>query len=537
MRTRKNLTFKGKSRNISAFNRFFRKITGGNHNFYKTPVILLIAIIFGLSVSCQLPESDGSSSETKTFKVVFDSQGGSTVPSQSFKDSGYASEPADPLRTGYAFGGWFKESNCTTLWDFINDLVTFNITLYAKWTGNSYTVTFDKAGGTGGANSVNAVFGSAMPSAAAPVKTGNAFDGYYDGVNGTGIKYYNSDMTSANNWDKTANTTLYAKWAENVYTVIFNKQGGTGGSNSVNAVFANPMPSATAPARTGFTFDGYYAGTNGTGTKYYNENMSSARDWDKTATTTLYAKWNANIYTVTFDKAGGTGGSNTVTVVFNSSMPSAAAPSRTGCTFDGYYDGANGTGYKYYNSDMSSARNWDKPANTTLYAKWTANSYTVTFNKVGGAGGSNSVIAVYGSSMPAATAPAQTGYTFDGYYDGTDGTGYKYYNSDMTSARNWDKSANTTLYAKWTANVYLVTFDKAGGEGGSNFVYVTYGEPMPLAIAPTYPADDWYAFDGYYIGANGTGTKYYNSNMTSARNWDIAANTTLRAKWIDTWTE
>ena len=64
---------------------------------------------------------------------------------------------------------------------------------------------------------------------------------------------------------------------------------------------------------------------------------------------------------------------------------------------------------------MASARNCDIAANTTLYANWTANTYTVTFDKQSGTGGSDSVSATYGAAMPAATAPTRTGYTFSGY--------------------------------------------------------------------------------------------------------------------------
>jgi uncharacterized repeat protein (TIGR02543 family) len=116
---------------------------------------------------------------------------------------------------------------------------------------------------------------------------------------------------------------------------------------------------------------------------------------------------------------------------------------------------------------MASARNWDIAANTTLYAYWTANTYTVTFDKQSGTGGSDSVSATYGAAMPAATAPTRTGYTFGGYYTAAGGAGTQYYTAAMASARNWDIAANTTLYANWTANTYTVTAN-ANGNGGGN---------------------------------------------------------------------
>ena len=69
-----------------------------------------------------------------THTVTFDSQGGSAVPQAIVTHGGKLSAPANPTRSGYDFGGWYKESACTTAWNFNTDTVTGNITLYAKWT-------------------------------------------------------------------------------------------------------------------------------------------------------------------------------------------------------------------------------------------------------------------------------------------------------------------------------------------------------------------------------------------------------------------
>ncbi len=76
-------------------------------------------------------------------------------------------------------------------------------------------------------------------------------------------------------------------------------------------------------------------------------------------------------------------------------------------------------------------------------------TYTVSFDRQGGSGGSTSVIATFGSAMPSATAPSTTGVVFDGYYTGLDGTGTQYYTATMDSARDWDLPANTELIANW----------------------------------------------------------------------------------------
>lgn len=75
--------------------------------------------------------------------------------------------------------------------------------------------------------------------------------------------------------------------------VIFDMQNGTGGSANVTATLGSAMPSITLPTREGYSFGGYFTEVNGGGTKYYNADGSSAKNWDKTDATTLYAYWTA----------------------------------------------------------------------------------------------------------------------------------------------------------------------------------------------------------------------------------------------------
>lgn len=73
-----------------------------------------------------------------TYTVTFDSRSGSLVASITGVTSGSAiTAPVTPTRSGYTFGGWYKESACTNAWNFSVDTVTVNITLYARWTSNS----------------------------------------------------------------------------------------------------------------------------------------------------------------------------------------------------------------------------------------------------------------------------------------------------------------------------------------------------------------------------------------------------------------
>ena len=133
-------------------------------------------------------------------KVAFDTAGGNMSHTTRYflqgKDISNEIKP-DP-RTGYTFGGWNKADG--TAWDHASDTVTDNITLYAKWTANTYTVTFDSTGGSA-VDAQPVAYGEKAKKPAAPQKTGYAFGGWY-----LGEEAY--DFAAA----VTGNMTLTAKW-------------------------------------------------------------------------------------------------------------------------------------------------------------------------------------------------------------------------------------------------------------------------------------------------------------------------------------
>ncbi len=236
--------------------------------------------------------------------------------------------------------------------------------------------------------------------------------------------------------------------------------------------------------------------------------MGSANNWNKTTTTTLYAKWTALKYTVTLDRQEGSGGSSSVSVPYGSPMPSATAPTRTGYAFEGYYDSTGEDWTQYYTSSMDSVRTWDKVDDGRLYAKWRANTYRVTLDWRGGGGGSSEVGATYGSPLPKANAPTRNGYFFDGYYDSIEGNGIPYYtisvSNTINSGRHWDKATNATLYAKWVQC-------RVGGLGpGGGYIFHDKGWYSDgwryLEAAPSYTEASTKVWGGYGTSVGGTGT-------------------------------
>ena len=102
-----------------------------------------------------------------------------------------------------------------------------------------------------------------------------------------GSNYSNSNSTTNNNYQSNSNSNNSAK----TYTITLNKQNGTGGTSSVKATYGEKLPSATAPTRSGYEFQGYFSQTNGLGTKYYDSKMNPVTYWYGSSAETLYAYW------------------------------------------------------------------------------------------------------------------------------------------------------------------------------------------------------------------------------------------------------
>ena len=141
------------------------------------------------------------------------------------------------------------------------------------------------------------------------------------------------------------------------------------------------------------------------------------------------------------------------------------ATAATGYKFEGWYTIASGGTA----ISTSATYSYTCKGETTLYARFKAVQSAVTLNANGGIGGTASVTATYGQAMPSATMPTREGYTFNGYFDAASG-GTKYYNADGTSARTWNKTANTTLYAQWTQITYTVKWVVDGQEQATETV-------------------------------------------------------------------
>lgn len=139
----------------------------------------------------------------KTFQVSFITDDDSiTIPKQAVTYPASAAEPTGLSKTGYTLDGWYTDKDCTTAYDF-SSKVTGDITLYAKWNINSYTVSFDSNGGSSvAAQSVN--YNTTASKPADPSRKGYTFAGWFTGKDCKTAYDFNSNVTG--------DITLYAKW-------------------------------------------------------------------------------------------------------------------------------------------------------------------------------------------------------------------------------------------------------------------------------------------------------------------------------------
>ena len=131
----------------------------------------------------------------------------------------------------------------------------------------------------------------------------------------------------------------------------------------------------------------------------------------------------------------------------------------------------------------------------------------------------------YGTMNITLPVPEKAHYTFLGWYDGLGSNAVKYGNDEGDLMFAWDKIENTTLYAKWQAITYTITYDPQGGSlYGSSSLYTQYYTYEDIVTLPE-PTRTYYRFDGWYLNAQGTGTRYYSLPVNSSGHF------TFYAKW------
>jgi formylglycine-generating enzyme len=226
-------------------------------------------------------------------------------------------------------------------------------------------------------------------------------------------------------------------------------------------------------------------------------------------------------YRLDFDAEGGSlSGPDWKEVTYERPYGTLPEPAKTGYRFAGWWTGRSGSGREIVGTTLVAVTD-----NLTLYAKWGANTYTVSFDRQGGSGGSSGVTAVYGAVLPGATAPERRGYIFGGYYDQRNGAGRQYYSKSMENVGNWDKAAAATLYAKWEELRFRIPMTYV--EGGSFQMGSTSGASDEKPVHRV-------RVDSFYIGTYEVTQDIYQSVMGSnPSNWKGDRLPVERVTWYE----
>ena len=421
------------------------------------------------------------------------------------------------VRTGYTFGGWSATADGSALTG--NYTPTQSVTLYARWSANTYTTTYNTNGGSGSApaNSSYTAGGAefVLPDGSGLTKSGYDFAGWSTTTTGSALS-----GTQTN----TADQILYARWTVKSITATYAK--GTASAST----FTTFPTSASGNYGTTITLDATVdASVSILGTTYifqgWSDGTSTYQKGDSyllgASNVTLTAQWVA-IYGVRYSLNGGTAAAGDFaydvecTVGDNyctngQAITSNATPTRTGYTFTGWKDQSN-------NSIAQAASFTVSGTSYLLYAQWSVISRSITYALSGGSGStpteSNKTISQ--SFTISATSPTKSGYTFSGWSDGTLVYG--------PSANYVVGSANVTLTAQWSAISYTVTYDTNRGTSTTpTQAAQTIGQTFAVAAMPTRA--------GYTFGKWNDGT----NNFDPAATYTMpAANVVLTATWSTT---
>lgn len=368
---------------------------------------------------------------------------------------------------------------------------------------------------------------------------------------------------------------IQVAFGEYRWYATYDLNGGQGDSSTQSALRGSNITTHGTPTRHGYTFTHYHYSYNNS---QYDVNANSALgvgDWNTVNVTgptiNLVAQWSPNPYTISY----------------NSNKPSKASSSVTGSTgqTDLVYDQTGNLAYNGFSITGWSFVNWNTKAdgsgttyqagqqiqnmndgqNTTLYAQWRPNVYTLILDdQYAVKSGTTLAFEKYDydwykesnaktSLNNKVSVPSKTGQIFGGYYTGKEGNGEQWINENGKIKIKANKiSSEKTVYAKWTPAVYKITLDNQGankGEEGTGAVWEKYNIGFYSDVATTKqyadsnkkiicPKKKNYTFGGYwtvkndYNQSNGQQLVDGNGEINIAANTLFEKDSTVYAKWL-----
>ena len=417
----------------------------------------------------------------KEYTITLDLNGGSTVITTyrySYNDP--IEVIPNPTKLGYTFVAWYQDSNGIIAAILPNLMPMQNISLYAMWTINQYTISFESNGGTL-ISPITANYGTNILPPQNPIKSGYAFIGWFSDISLTQIISVPPQMPASNQ-------TLYASWNSNItinYTIQFNSQGGTNVPKV--KVVANGIITPPVVSKSGNTLIGWFTSSN--------NGVTFDRKWDFFSDRvnfefTLFAIWSVNSYTIRFETNEGflrlnsqVTYSRTMTYLFDAQLLQPEAIGKQGYEFGGWFSDELLT--------IPSSVPVNMPAsNVVLYAKWIPNKYSLIFDTKGGSL-VDTIYLDYGSPITSPSNPTKTGFTFLGWSYSDRGLFVEEssirYVSFVTIPETMGAYDNT-YYAVWKKNTYMISWQTNGGSDiqPSNIEFgnaITFPTPFKAGFA------------------------------------------------------
>ena len=434
-------------------------------------------------------------------------------------------------RTGYTLSGWgtsttTKSYNCGASYT-----VTAAKTLYAIWTINSYTLTYNGNGGTTPA-AIKRNYGATYGTLPTSTRTGYSLVGWFTAASG------GSQVTSATKMDA-ANTTIYAHWNINNYTLNYNVNADDGFvyPTSTTVTYDTAYGILPTPIRTGYNFDGWYTAASG-GTLVTGSTKMGA------ANTTIYAHWTEITAILTYDNNDHGTAPDPSEMSYTTETLAAAALTESGWVFQGWQRSDNQEIIQP--GDVVNAVD-ETPFDLTLTAQWVPAIYQITLNEQdatthghplqfwGSYGnGFYDNAECTGETITSITPPSKDHYSFGGYY--LDSIQCIAANGTIV-ADSTDFTGDTTFLAQWIPDVYTIALDNQQATiSGTTIYYEKYGvgnywdeDCTELVDSIILPYKTGYSFRGYYDTTQGN-TQYIDE-VGEIQQKNIEESRTIYAQW------
>ncbi len=439
--------------------------------------------------------------------VVYDANGGEIQKENAKIEYGTKYTLEVPTRHAYRFEGWFSEDGQIQYTDENGKskgtcLFEATTTVVAKWTAINYRATFSSAYGGLLAPVFFTVESTAIAlptySTADCEKWGVVFGGWFADEACSGSAVTSIDPGSS------GDCTYFAKWTPITYTVRFESNGG-----STVDIYQYTVESANyafpTPSKRGYRFEGWFDNAELSGSSVSGIGKGEIGDRK------LYAKWSLEYYDIILNLNGGTLSSTPPeNYTFLSPTVTLPEPTRNGYTFAGYYTSSSFVGTPVKTISAGSI------GKQVFHAKWTANTYTITFVTGGTPIAQMTYTPEKAVTLP--TTTTSTGRKFAGWYTNSSLSG-----SSVSSVPK-GSYGNKTFYARFSTDVYTITYYLNGGSFGSGSYVTVY--TVDDSVTLSKPTRSAYDFAGWYTNSSCTGNPVTNISKGST------GNKSYYAKWV-----